>query len=95
MALAEAVAPLARARRGPTATFVVRLVREKPLGAVAGAIFMLFLFCGVFADSLAPYGMNQISPINRLKPPSWQFPFGTDNLGRDMLSRCLYGAQSR
>jgi peptide/nickel transport system permease protein len=56
-------------------------------------VFVLFLFCGIFADLLAPYGMNQISPINRLKPPSWQFPFGTDNLGRDMLSRCLYGAQ--
>ena len=37
--------------------------------------------------------MNQISPRNRLLPPSWAYPFGTDNLGRDMLSRCLYGAQ--
>ena len=37
--------------------------------------------------------MNQISPLNRLMPPSRAFPFGTDNLGRDMLSRCLYGAQ--
>ena len=54
---------------------------------------MLFLLCGIFADVLAPYGFNEISPINRLKPPSWAFPFGTDNLGRDMLSRCLYGAQ--
>ena len=48
----------------------------------------LFLFCGIFADLLAPHGANQISPINRLKPPSWAFPFGTDNLGRDVLSRC-------
>ena len=40
-----------------------------------------------------PTACNQINPINRLKPPSWAFPFGTDNLGRDMLSRCLYGAQ--
>jgi len=56
-------------------------------------VFVLFLLCGIFADFLAPYGMNQINPINRLKPPSWAFPFGTDNLGRDMLSRCLYGAQ--
>jgi peptide/nickel transport system permease protein len=79
--------------RGEVARFVGRLFREKPLGAVGGVIFVLFLFCGIFADVLAPYGMNQISPINRLKPPSWQFPFGTDNLGRDMLSRCLYGAQ--
>jgi peptide/nickel transport system permease protein len=80
-------------RRGPLATFVVRLFKEKPLGAAGAIIFLLFLFCGIFADLLAPYGMNQISPLNRLKPPSWQHPFGTDNLGRDMLSRCLYGAQ--
>ena len=54
-------------------------------------MFLVFLFCGVFADLLAPYGMNQISLLNRLKPPSWQFPFGTDNLGRDMLAP--HGAQ--
>lgn len=80
-------------RRGAFASFIVRLFKEKPLGAAGAVIFVLFLFCGVFADFLAPYGMNQISPMNRLKPPSWQYPFGTDNLGRDMLSRCLYGAQ--
>jgi peptide/nickel transport system permease protein len=93
MAIADAVAQPARREHGSTAAFVLRLIREKPLGAFGGAVFLVFLFCGVFADLLAPYGMNQISPLNRLKPPSWQFPFGTDNLGRDMLSRCLYGAQ--
>jgi peptide/nickel transport system permease protein len=72
---------------------VRRLFREKPLGAACAVVFLLFLLCGIFADWLAPYGINQINPINRLKPPSWKFPFGTDNLGRDMLSRCLYGAQ--
>ncbi len=77
----------------PTWHFIGRLFREKPLGAAGGVVFLLFLFCGIFADVLAPYGINQINPINRLKPPSWAFPFGTDNLGRDMLSRCLYGAQ--
>ena len=82
-----------RRRASPTWHFIGRLFREKPLGAIGGVVFLLFLFCGIFADVLAPYGMNQINPINRLKPPSWAFPFGTDNLGRDMLSRCLYGAQ--
>jgi len=82
-----------RRKRGPTMTFLGRLFREKPLGAAGAVVFVLFLFCGIFADVLAPYGMNQINPVNRLKPPSWAFPFGTDNLGRDMLSRCLYGAQ--
>ncbi len=87
------VTPAPRRSRGPFMRFVIRLVREKPLGAVCAAVFVLFLFCGIFADVLAPYGMNQISPLNRLKPPSLQYPFGTDNLGRDMFSRCLYGAQ--
>ena len=74
-------------------TFVLRLLREKPLGFAGAVVFVLFLFCGLFADGLAPHGFNQISPLNRMKPPSWQFPFGTDNLGRDVLSRCLYGAR--
>jgi peptide/nickel transport system permease protein len=92
--MATIAQPLRRGRPGsPTWHFIGRLFREKPLGAVGGLVFLLFLFCGLFADLLAPYGMNQINPINRLKPPSWAFPFGTDNLGRDMLSRCLYGAQ--
>jgi peptide/nickel transport system permease protein len=82
-----------RPAASPAWRFIGRLLREKPLGAVGGLVFVLFLLCGIFADVLAPYGMNQISPINRLKPPSWAFPFGTDNLGRDILSRCLYGAQ--
>ena len=81
------------AHRARRCKFIGRLFREKPLGAIGGVVFVLFLLCGIFADVLAPYGANQISPINRLKPPSAAFPFGTDNLGRDMLSRCLYGAQ--
>lgn len=92
--MATIAEPLVRRRSaGPTRRFLGRLFREKPLGAIGGVVFLLFLICGIFADVLAPYGANQINPINRLKPPSWAFPFGTDNLGRDMLSRCLYGAQ--
>lgn len=77
----------------PVLRFFARLFREKPFGAIAGVVFLLFVLCGVFADQLAPYGFNQISPIERLKPPSWKHWFGTDNLGRDLLSRCLYGAR--
>ena len=82
-----------RRERGGFVTFVIRLFRDKPLGAAGAVIFLVFLFCGLFADVLAPQGINQISPINRLKAPSLQFPFGTDNVGRDMFSRILYGAQ--
>jgi len=81
--------------RRPSAvwTFTRRLFREKPLGAAGAVVFAVFLFCGIFADVIAPYGPNQISPINRLKPPSWAFPFGTDNLGRDILSRIIAGCR--
>ena len=72
VAVAETSLAVAQPRRprGPMLHFIGRLFREKPLGAFGAVICVLFLFCGIFADVLAPYGYNQISPINRLKPPS-------------------------
>jgi peptide/nickel transport system permease protein len=91
-------ADVLRARHAPPprvtpAGVVVRLFRDKPLGAFGAVVFVLFLVSGVCAGWLAPYGVNEISPLNRMKAPSFAFPFGTDNLGRDMLSRLLYGAR--
>jgi peptide/nickel transport system permease protein len=80
-------------RPNAVSEFFVRLFREKPLGAIGAVVCLIFLFAGIFADVLAPYGYNQIMPINRMKAPSWQFWFGTDNLGRDIFSRILYGAR--
>ncbi|WP_314963705.1 ABC transporter permease [Bradyrhizobium cosmicum] len=73
--------------------FFYRLFREKPLGAAGAVVCLIFLFAGIFADLLAPYGYNHIMLIHRMKPPSGQFWFGTDNLGRDILSRVIYGAR--
>ena len=73
--------------------FWMRLWRDKPLGFAGAIALLLFLVCGVLADGISPYGYNEISPIDRLKPPSSAHWFGTDHLGRDMLSRCLYGAR--
>ena len=89
---AALVLPKPSERSAPSG-FVARLFREKPLGAAGAVIFLLFLLCGVFAGVLAPYGFNEINPVNRMKPPSLAFPLGTDFLGRDQLSRILYGAQ--
>ena len=74
-------------------TFTLRLIREKPLGAFGGAIFVLFLFFGLFADFLIPYGVNETDLRVRLEGPSADHLFGTDHLGRDVLSRVLIGAQ--
>lgn len=79
--------------RGAPAGFVRRLWRDKPLGAAGGAMLLLFLAVGVFAPWIAPHGFNDIAPLDRFRPPSIEHWFGTDNLGRDILSRCIHGAQ--
>ena len=80
-------------QRGPWADLLLRLVRDKPLGAFGGAVFLIFLVCGMLAPLLAPYGANQTDLHHRLEAPSLIFPLGTDHLGRDVLSRILIGAQ--
>jgi peptide/nickel transport system permease protein len=72
---------------------VWRLVREKPLGAVGGVIVLGLLWCALFAHWIAPYPYDLANVSQRLKPPSAQFYFGTDNLGRDLFSRIVYGAR--
>lgn len=73
--------------------FFRRLWREKPLGAVGGVIFLLFLIAGLGADLLAPQGINDTNMLHRLEAPGSEFLLGTDHLGRDVLSRILVGAQ--
>ncbi|HEX5515915.1 MAG TPA: ABC transporter permease [Gammaproteobacteria bacterium] len=80
-------------QRGRFSQFVVRLARERPLGALGALICLILLFTGVFADFIAPQGYNAINPIDRLKPPSSDYWFGTDQLGRDLFSRIVHGAQ--
>ncbi len=73
--------------------FVIRLVKEKPLGVVGAVITLLLLFTGIFADLIAPYGMNEVNLEVATVAPSARFWLGTDNLGRDMLSRVIFGAR--
>ena len=73
--------------------FLIRLVKEKPLGTAGAVITVLLLFTAIFADLVAPYGMNETWVGDFLTPPSAQFWLGTDNLGRDILSRIIFGAR--
>ncbi len=62
--------------------------------AFAGALVLaLFLICAIFAPWLAPHDPAQLNLTARLLPPSTAHWFGTDELGRDVLSRTLYGAR--
>jgi peptide/nickel transport system permease protein len=70
-----------------------RLVKEKPLGTIGGVIVLLLLLVGIFANFLAPYGYNEVDLAVCLQPSSANHLLGTDNLGRDLLSRIIYGAR--
>jgi len=80
-------------RRSGLADFFIRLVREKPLGTVGGIIVLLMLFTAIFADLLAPYPYQEIHMADRLHPPGAQYFLGADALGRDVLSRIIYGTR--
>ena len=80
-------------RRNALVSFLVRLVREKPLGLVGGVIVLILLFTGVFADVLAPYEGDEIHVVDRMTGPSLKYLLGADQLGRDILSRLIHGAR--
>ncbi len=82
-----------RKRRPFLVELFVRLIKEKPLGTVGGVIVLILLLAGIFSDLLAPYGFNEINLADRLSAPSGKYLLGTDNLGRDMLTRIIYGAR--
>src|SRR6267143_667380 len=69
------------------------LMKRKPLGVGSASIILLIVFTAIFANVLAPYDPLFTHPEIRLAPPSWQHPFGTDDIGRDVFSRIIYGAR--
>ena len=71
---------------------VWRRFRKHP-GAVAGAIVLTLLVVAILLAPLSPYDPEPSNLSEKLQPPSWQHPFGTDSLGRDMLTRVLYGGR--
>jgi len=72
---------------------VWRRIARQPLAAVGVLLVTLFVVCAVFAPLLAPQDPAQLDLNGRLLPPGHAHWFGTDELGRDILSRTLYGAR--
>lgn len=70
-----------------------RLAQHNPLAAVGAALVVVFVCCALFAPWLAPQNPAHIDLPNRLASPSAAHWFGTDELGRDILSRIIYGAR--
>ncbi|MFI5341189.1 MAG: ABC transporter permease, partial [Candidatus Methylomirabilales bacterium] len=82
--------PLRRYRSRP---MVWRFVRRKPMGVAGAVIVCLLVVMAVFAGRIAQYDPYQIRALLRFQPPGSAFWFGTDDFGRDVFSRVVYGAR--
>lgn len=82
----------AQPARNPTVLFIRRLLKRKTVEA--GLIVLLvFVLLAVFAPMIAPYSPSKLSIVNRLKPPSELYWFGTDEFGRDVFSRTIFAGR--
>jgi peptide/nickel transport system permease protein len=91
LAHARASAPLAP--RLTIAEEVLKFVRTKPLGAAGAAIIVAMLFVGALSEVLAPYDPYLPDYGAQFGRPSAEHWFGTDEFGRDLMSRLIYGAR--
>jgi peptide/nickel transport system permease protein len=66
---------------------------RSPVGVLGLAIVATLVICAAFAPWIAPYDPLRMAAGPRLAPPSWAHPFGTDDFGRDLFSRVVYGAR--
>jgi peptide/nickel transport system permease protein len=74
---------------------VVKKFCQDKAAAVGAAVVAVLLFSAVLAPWISPYpqDVRRVHPMQRLEAPSWKHPFGTDDVGRDMLSRVIFGAR--
>lgn len=77
----------------PSVTGTLRKVVATPLGAISLGVIGLYILIAIFAPYIAPYSPGGAALGQRLAPPSAAHWFGTDSLGRDILSRTIYGAR--
>jgi peptide/nickel transport system permease protein len=87
------IAPVAPLEPRAAWADVLRRILRDPLGALGTALVLLFVLSAVLAPWIAPYEPNALDVPARLQGPSVAHPLGTDNLGRDVLSRVLYGGR--
>lgn len=79
-------------REEKMSSMVWRHFRRHP-GAIAGLIVLSIIILGIVFASLSPYDPEATEVTNKLQPPSLVHPMGTDPLGRDLLTRVLYGGR--
>jgi peptide/nickel transport system permease protein len=93
----DVAVPLEAAREGKPFSWRVKKVlstaRAQPLGVLGLIILIVFLVCAIFSEIVAPYDPQTVNVDAIREAPSIEHPFGTDRLGRDVMSRTIYGAR--
>jgi len=74
--------------------YVVKVFFKRKLAVIGFVIILLLVLVAIFAPLLTPYDPIKVDSKNRLLQPSWSHPLGTDNTGRDTLSRIIYGTRT-
>jgi len=72
---------------------VIRGLKKNKAATVGLILISLLIALALIGPTISPYNPLTPEPLNRLKGPSWDHPFGTDSLGRDILSRIIYGSR--
>src|SRR4029450_4188823 len=70
-----------------------KFVRTKPLGAAGAGMIIAMAFAAIFADFLAPYDAYELNQRLQFRAPTLAHWLGTDEFGRDVLTRPLFGAR--
>ncbi len=73
--------------------WTLRQLLRKRTAVIGGAVVLTLIIAALWAPDLVPFDPFKVNTVNRLKPPSLTHWFGTDELGRDLFSRVLYGAR--
>ena len=92
-ALSSQLQPAATQRATGRGVTIRRFLRNNPLALLGIVIFLAWILISIFAPAIAPYAPLQQDIVNRLQGPSGAHWFGTDQLGRDVFSRVLYGGR--
>ncbi len=72
----------------------LRAFLRDPMGVTGAVLVAGFLLMAIFAPWIAPYDPTALNVMNKFQPPSWEHWAGTDQLGRDLLSRLIWGART-
>lgn len=72
---------------------LIKLLKRRPWGIVGAVILLAVILIGILAPVIAPHDYNEVHLVHRLQAPGGDYVLGTDDLGRDVFSRLVYGAR--